>query len=412
MKPLNVSCATLPNGLRLIHHFDGDSTQVAVALLYGVGARDEHPEKTGLAHLLEHLMFTGSVNAPNFDKALQAAGGQNNAWTSNDFTCFHDVVPAMNVETALWLESDRMTGLNLDKEPFEVQRKVVVEEFYQQCINRPYGRTGHLVRSLAFERHPYRWPVIGMTPMQVGELKVDDARDFYTKYYAPNNAVLAISGNITFEKARELTLKWFGDIASSPMAPRSYKLEEPLRADKEGEMTDNVSNTMISLNFPMERYGTEWYYTADLITDILSSGRSSVLYRNLVEGTNLFDAVDASIYGSEDPGLLTVTGVLRSGADEHEAKERLEHELKEFASGQVETEKLERTLTRMESGKVFDNLGQLARVQEMAVACYHGEPAGVNMEPYRDLTPQKIAAEARRLFIDGRHVTAVVRPNN
>lgn len=403
---------TLSNGLRLTHRFDGDSTQVAVAVLYAAGARDEKPDKTGLAHLLEHLMFTGSARAPRFDEEMEAAGGLNNAWTSDDFTCYHEVVPAMNVETALWLESDRMTALNFDPQAFEVQRKVVVEEFYQQCINNPYGTLLHAVRSLAYERHPYSCPVIGRTPQEVEALTLDDARDFYNSFYSPTNAVLAIAGNITFGKAKELAEKWFGNIPGRDVPRRDYRKEEPLATNKTEVLPDNVSSILISLNFPMDGYGTEGYYAADLLTDILSSGRSSVFYRKLVDGTQLFDSVDASIHGTEDPGLLSVSAMLRENVDAEEALRKVDEVLFEFASKPVDRSRLERTLTRMESTKVFDNLGLQQRVQDMAVARYHNEPDGVNMEPYRRLTPQRIQEEARRLFVDSKRVAVTIIPNN
>ena len=288
VKPINVARHTLPNGLRLVHSYDPTTAMVAVDVLYNVGARDENRSLTGIAHLFEHLMFAGSANIPDFDGELEAAGGRSNAWTSNDFTNFYDTLPAQNLDTALHLESDRMLSPAFSENSLRVQRGVVIEEFKQQCLDRPYGDIYHHLRRIAYaESHPYSWPVIGLSPDHVAKVTMDDARQWFFSHYAPNNAVLAISGGVPFDEACAKAEEWFYDVPAREIAPRptvdpgfpSNPVVETVRG--------NVPLPLITVAYPMASYGTPEYFAADTITDILSVGRSARLRNSLANGRGL-----------------------------------------------------------------------------------------------------------------------------
>lgn len=403
---------TLGNGLRVVHCEDKATSMVALSVLYDTGARDENPGHTGLAHLMEHLMFAGSVNAPDFDKALQKAGGINNAWTSNDFTCFYEVVPAHNAETLFWLESDRMMGLSFSETSLEIQKKVVVQEFYQQCINRPYGKLNHAVRALAYKRHPYRWPVIGIEPSHIEKTALPDIKSYYENHYSPSNAIIAVVGGISFGKTSNYMEKWFSSIPVRDIKPRELP-EEPLPEEpRQKTVIDAVPNALVSINFPMDKYGTEAYYIADLISDILSSGRSSVFYRELVSGTRLFDSVDASITGSEDPGLFNITALLRAGADVYEAKKHIDNILTRIKQERVAEKDRLRALNRMESARIFENIGPLQKSQNLALACYHDIMPDCLDSIYRSITPGEIREESCDLFDPDRETTIFYLPKD
>ncbi len=369
---------TLPNGLRVIHNYDPSTVMVAVDVLYNTGARDESRSLTGIAHLFEHLMFGGSVNVPAFDVALENAGGQNNAWTSNDFTNFFDVVPAQNVETALYLESDRMLGLGFKPESLEIQRSVVIEEFKQQCLNRPYGDLMHGLRSTLYSpQHPYSWPVIGIEPGHVARVTDSDVRQWFYAHYAPNNAVLAISGNLSYEQGRRLVEKWFGDIPRRDVAMRQATAPGFPTENKTCEMRGPVPYSNVVIAIPMDAYGTHDYLVADCITDLLAAGRSSRIYRNLIAGGDgsIIEA-DASIVGSEGPGFMMLTA--RPAVDSPEAIEAataaLLGQLSRLAKpGEVSDHELQRTFNRFESTFALDNFSALSKAQNLALAEMHGE---------------------------------------
>lgn len=403
--PSTVNTLTLPNGLRVAHIHDKATSMVALSVLYNTGARDESPRLTGIAHLMEHLMFAGSPNVPDFDEALQRAGGVNNAWTSNDFTCFYEVAPAHNAETLFWIESDRMLDLTFSQQKLEVQRKVVVEEFYQQCLNQPYGDLSHNVRELAYNVHPYRWPVIGLKPEHIMSATLDDIKDYYYSHYSPSNAVMAVVGDISWDTVRSYALKWFGTIPARPVKPRELPEEPTPEEARQRVLTGPVPSTLISMNFLMDSYGTRRYYTADLISDIMSSGRSAILHRDLVKGTDLFDMVDASITGSEHRGLFNITALLRRGVDSNEAIDVIWKELDKFKADEISPLDLQRALNRMESNRVFENLGTKARALNLALAHFHAEHPETSMENYRNITPADIRQEAQELLDPRRAIT-------
>lgn len=412
---IEVNRTTLDNGLKIVHSYDGATAMVAVNVLYGVGARDESPEMTGLAHLFEHLMFGGSVNIPDFDAQIERAGGKNNAWTSNDFTNFYDILPAQNAETAFWLESDRMHSPSFSEKVLQVQKSVVTEEFKQTCLNRPYGNEMHCLRSLAYTHHPYRWPVIGLEPSHIARVNNYHARHFFSTHYGPDNAVLAVSGNISFERVKILADKWFGQLKpvfGRAGAPRNYPVEPIQEAPRLLEVTGPVPSTDIILAYKMDGYGTEQYFAADLLTDLLSNGESSRFYRNLLMHTDIFSGVDASILGSEDPGLLLVAARLRNkGSDaEQEALRAIENQLAELTAGNISEREVRRTVNRLESAKIFENLSYLAKAQTLALAEYHGEDINTQMEPYHHLTPDSLTSHAREIFNPNRCSTLIYRP--
>lgn len=408
---MDINRFTLPNGLRVVHSRDSATAMVAVNTLYNVGGRDENEELTGMAHLFEHLMFGGSANVADFDGALSAAGGISNAWTSNDFTNFYDVLPAVNLETALWLESDRMLGLSFSDKALEVQRSVVIEEFKQMCLNRPYGDLEHKFRALAYQSHPYRFPVIGKDFSHIEKVTQDDVRNWFFGHYAPNNAVLAICGNVEFEQVKETVEKWYGDIPRRDVTPRLYAPEPLPDAPRSVEVGGDVPRTAIHIAYPMAAYGAEGYFEADLLSDILANGQSSRFYRRLLLGSDLFTEIDAAIWGSEEPGLFTVTAKLRGkGADaERHAIEAINTELESLRETEVDGHDLQRCVNRLESNRTFSLLNYLSVAQTLAHAEMHGEDPDRFMEPYRVVTMASLQQTACEIFNPSRALTLVYR---
>lgn len=403
---------TLPNGLRVIHQQDSATAMVALNLLYNTGARDESPELTGMAHLIEHLMFSGSAHVDDFDGELQRAGGMSNAWTGNDFTCFYEILPAINVETAFRIESDRMLAPAISRHNLDVQRSVVIEEFKQQCLNRPYGDMSHYLRTLAYKLHPYRWPVIGLEPEHLERVTLDDVREFFDRHYSPSNAVLAVTGNITAERCRELCERWMTDIPVRETAPRLYPAEPLPESPRVVEAGGRVPYTAITIAYPMDAYGTVGYRAADAITDVLSNGKSSRFERGLLTTTNLFNELDASILGSEEPGLLMINARLRdTGAEaEMRAIRAIDGELQRLVDDGVTEHELQRAKNKYESQQLFNNLHYASRANNLAMAMMHGEQPGDNVSAYRALTTADINDTARRILDPARRLTLTYRP--
>ncbi len=411
---IEYSLFTLDNGLRVVHHEDCTTGRVALNLLYNVGARDESPEMTGLAHLFEHLMFGGSVNVPEFDYALEMAGGNNNAWTSNDFTNFYDVVPAENVETAFWAESDRMLSLAFSEESLQVQRDVVMEEFKQVCLNKPYGDMGHHLRGLIFKKHPYRIPTIGKELSHIERVTIDDVKQFFYSHYAPNNAVLAVAGNISLERTKELAEKWFGEVPAREVVARNYEIEPEQTEARRLVVKADVPQTRLVIAFPMVRASHPDYRVADLLTDILASGNSSRFYRRLVMGTDLFTMADASISGSDEPGYLMVHACLRRNGEEAvEAAEKVIWEqLDEIAAELVQEHELERALNRFETNKAFSRLNYVAKAEQLAKAVMQGRDINRTIPDYRQVTVEDVNRVAAKIFRRKCSNTLVYEPND
>lgn len=402
----------LSNGLRVVHNYDGNTAMVSVNVLYNVGSRDEDSNLTGLAHLFEHLMFGGSVNIPDFDGAIERAGGKNNAWTSNDFTNFYDIVPAQNAETAFWLESDRMLSPAFTERTLEVQRSVVIEEFKQQCLNRPYGDMSHHLRKMIYKVHPYQWPVIGKEPSHIAKVQLSEAQEFFFSHYAPNNAVLSVSGNISADDTRRLAEKWFGDIPRREIMPRNYSPEPEQREPRIVEVKGRVPSTDITIAYPMQGYGTKQYYCADLLTDLMANGESSIFYRELLMESDLFTSVDASILGSEEPGVLMLNMRLREGGAENEQRAIaiLKSKVEDVIHRQFSDEHLTRAINKMESAMLFGNISYLSKAQSLALSEYHKEDINEVILRYRELTNADLQRASEEIFREERLNTLIYRP--
>lgn len=405
------STFTLDNGLRVVHHYDPSAPLVTVNLLYNVGSRDENPERTGLAHLFEHLMFGGSANVPDFDGTLEMAGGTNNAWTSNDFTNFYDEVPPVNLSTALRAEADRMEQLLLTDRSLDVQRRVVIEEFHQVCLNKPYGDFGHKLRPVVYRVHPYRIPTIGLTPQHIAEASADEIRGFYRSHYAPNNAVLAIAGPVTLQQAREEVERWFGPLQRREIAARTYAQEPPVDEARREVVTEPVPQTIVSICFPMSAYFAPGYREADLITDVLASGNSSRFYQELVMGTDLFTSADAAITGSDEPGFLKVSGSLRgnSDADIARAEAALWNQIERMATHGPTDYEVERALNRFESRFMLSSVSCRNKALALATGVMQGVDVNSQVPVYREATAAGIAAEAARLLRPERSCTLIYK---
>jgi zinc protease len=400
VKLINYSRFVLPNGLRVLIHEDDSTPMVAVNVLYNVGARDEAPEKTGFAHLFEHLMFGGSAHIPDFDDPIQNAGGENNAFTNNDVTNFYDVLPAQNIETALWLESDRMLSLNFDPQVLDVQRKVVVEEFKETCINQPYGDVWHHLSDMAYQVHPYRWPTIGKVPKHVEDATMEDVRSFYERFYSPNNAILAITGNIKTKKAKKLVEKWFGDIPPGDIPERRLPAEPPQMRLQQKILQANVPVDALYLAFHNTGRLDSDYYITDLLSDVLSNGPSSRLYRRLLKEQRLVTAIDCYITGSIDPGLFIIEAKPAEGYTLQQVEESIWKELDEIKANLVSQRELEKVKNKVESSLVFSESNILNQALNLCFFELLGDASQINeeVEHYRRITAEDLQRVARSMF--------------
>ena len=401
----------LSNGLRLIHHQDKETQMVALNLLYDVGSKDENPDRTGFAHLFEHQMFGGSVNIPDFDTPLQKAGGENNAWTSNDITNYYSVVPRQNVETAFWLESDRMLGLDFSEKSLSVQKQVVIEEFKQRNLNQPYGDIPLLIRPLAYKVHPYRWPTIGKRVEHIEQVKLEDVKSFFYKHYAPNNAILAVTGNISFEEAVELTEKWFGTIERRDIEPRNLPAEPVQKSARFQEVSRSVPLDSITKVYHMCRRMDKEYHCFDLLSDILSNGRSSRLFQRLVMDRKLFADIDASITGDIDAGLFMIKGKVNKGISLEEADRAIVEELRRLGENEVSAYELQKVVNKFESNDLFSNINYLNKATNLAYyeLLDKAENIDSEIEKYKGITSRMLKEVAERAFVDENSSTLYYR---
>ena len=397
---IDIHHLTLDNGLRLVHHEDTGTQMVALNIVYDVGARDEHPSHTGFAHLFEHLMFGGSLHIPDYDAPLQSAGGENNAWTNNDITNYYLTVPHANVETAFWLESDRMLGLAFSERSLEVQRGVVMEEFKQRCLNQPYGDVGHLIRPLAYQVHPYRWPTIGRELSHIVGATLDEVRTFFYRHYAPNNAVLAVTGHITWEETVRLTKKWFGPIPRREVPVRQLPVEPEQTEERRLTVERPVPLDALFMAFHMCRRDEPDYYAFDILSDLLSNGRSSRLNRHLVQEQKLFSQIDAYISGSRDAGLLHISGRPSAGVPLEEAEAAVRAELEDLRRNPVDERELEKVKNKFEATQVFGNISYLNVATNLAWFELTGRAEDINSETdrYRAVTSDHLHQVADRAF--------------
>jgi zinc protease len=371
---------TLKNGLRVIVHED-PTVQIAVMnILYDVGSRDEREDKTGFAHLFEHLMFGGSKNIPNYDEPLQMVGGENNAFTNTDITNYYLTVPAANLETAFWLESDRMLSLSFDPQVLEVQRKVVIEEFKQRYLNQPYGDVWLKLRPLAYETHPYKWATIGKEISHIENATLDDVRDFFFRYYVPSNAILVVAGNVTTQQVKELSQKWFESIPSGSVKPRKLPEEKKQQQKRKLDVTAKVPANALYKAWHMPGRFHNDYYTADLLGDILGRGQSSRLYNKLVKEKEIFTSVSSFVMGTIDPGLFVVSGRVREGITLDQAEAEVDAIFKEMVTrGPLESE-LEKVKNQAYSTLEFGEVEVMNRAMNLAFAKLSGDADLVNKE--------------------------------
>lgn len=390
----------LDNGLRLIHAQDDSTQMVALNILYNVGARDEHPEHTGFAHLFEHLMFGGSVNIPDYDTPLQLAGGENNAWTNNDITNYYLTIPRQNVETGFWLESDRMLSLDFSESSLEVQRGVVMEEFKQRCLNQPYGDASHLLRSLAYRVHPYQWPTIGKELSHIANATLEDVEDFFFRFYAPNNAILSVTGNISFDETIALTEKWFASIPSRNVPSRHYLIEPPQTEERRMTVERNVPLDALYMVYHMCERQHPDYYVYDILSDILSNGNSSRLSRNLLQEKQVFSSIDTYISGSMDTGLLQINGKPAAGVSMEQAEQAVREELNRLQQELVCEQELEKVKNKFESTQIFGNINYLNVATNLAWFELGGQAEDLEKEVanYRAVTAEQIRDVACKAF--------------
>lgn len=391
---------TLANGLRVLVHRDPTTPMAAVNLLYDVGARDEDFSKTGFAHLFEHLMFGGSKNIPSYDGPLQRVGGENNAWTSNDYTNYYVTLPAQNIETSFWLESDRMMELNFTQKSLDVQRKVVIEEFKQRYLNQPYGDIPLLVRPLAYKRHPYQWPTIGKEISHIENATLEDVKTFFYKHYAPNNAVLSIAGNVDPDLVFPMVEKWFGEIPSREVPKRNLPQETKRTSQEIIEVVRDVPANLININFHIGRRTDEDFYVNDLLSDLLSNGPSSRLTQSLMKEKQIFSNVNAYISGDMDPGLLTVTGRIMPGTSMDVAENAIWNQLHKIAEHGVSEKELQKVKNKVESNLVFSEISFLNKAMNMAQYEMMGDANEINSEVfrYREVNTNDIKSAAQSIF--------------
>ena len=391
---------TLENGLRVLVHEDKSTPMAVLNVLYDVGAKDENPEKTGFAHLFEHLMFGGSINIPSYDEPLQVAGGENNAFTTNDLTNYYCQLPAENIETAFWLESDRMLSLAFSKKSLEVQRKVVCEEFKEHYINKPYGDVWHKMRELAYTTHPYKWMTIGASLKHVEDATLEDVKSFFFKHYTPCNAILVVAGNIETAQIKSLAEKWFGPIPAGEKYNRSLPLEPKQAAPRRLEVKSNVPLDALYKCWHMSPRMDNRYYAADLISDILSGGGSSRLYQSLVKEKKYFSNLDCYHFGSTESGLMTIEGKLVKGIDIKIAEQAVLDELKKLIEEGISTSELEKVKNKAEAAMAFEDMSVMNRASSIAMYENLGDADLINTElsKYQAVTAEEIKEQARLIF--------------
>jgi len=390
----------LANGLRVIVHQDTSTPMAVMNIMYDVGARDEDPERTGFAHLFEHLMFGGSINIPAYDTPLQMAGGENNAYTSNDITNYYIQLPAENLETAFWLESDRMLSLAFGEKSLDVQRKVVCEEFKEHYLNKPYGDVWHKMRELAYKVHPYRWMTIGKELSHIENAKLEDVKNFFFTHYRPNNAILVVAGNVTVEKVKELTEKWFGDIPAGEKYVRKLPQEPPQTEARKLEVKAEVPLDAFYKCWHIYPRNDKRYYIADLITEVLSGGGSSRLFQSLVKEKKLFSAVECYHSGSLDAGTLVIEGKLVKGVKMEDAEKAVEAELEKMRTEKVTTTELQKVKNKVESLIAFEDMSLTNRANSLAFYELLGDAEQMNheLEKYNVVTEEDILNESRIIF--------------
>ncbi len=392
----------LDNGLKVLVHQDTSTPMAVVNVLYNVGAKDEDPHKTGFAHLFEHLMFGGSVNIPVYDEPLQRAGGENNAYTTNDLTNYYCQIPAENLETAFWLESDRMLSLAFSKKSLEVQRKVVCEEFKEHYINKPYGDVWHKMRSLAYTQHPYRWMTIGASLEHIENATMEEVKDFFFQFYRPNNAILVVTGNVQTAQVKHLAEKWFGPIPAGKTYNRQLPQEPVQEKTKSLEVYADVPLDMLMMTWHMGGRFDEAYHTTDLITEVLGGGTSARLYEQLVKVKQIFSSIDCYHFGTVDPGLLVIEGKLVKGISMTVAEKAVLEEVEKIKNNLLDVKEVQKVINKTESMICFEDMSIMNRAHSLAFYELLGDAQLMNKElsMYQKVTPVMIQQTAREIFKD------------
>lgn len=391
---------TLANGLKVLVHEDPTTPMAVVNILYDVGARDEHPDQTGFAHLFEHLMFGGSVNIPSYDEPLQRVGGENNAFTSNDITNYYITLPSVNLETAFWLESDRMLSLAFSEKSLEVQRNVVCEEFKQRYLNQPYGDVWLKLRPMAYKQHPYQWATIGKSLDHIENANIEDVKAFFARHYNPSNAIMVVGGDVKLEEVKRLSEKWFGNIPAGEKLARLLPIEDDQTEERKETVQANVPLNAIYKVFHMPSRTELGYYAADLISDILSRGNSSRLFRNLLKDQKLFSDINAYLTGSLDAGLFVVEGKPLPGISMEIAEAAIWKELERISTELVPIDELTKVKNKMESTMVFSEMSLLDKAMNLAYFELLGDAEELNSETqkYLDVSAEEIRTQAAHIF--------------
>lgn len=404
----------LENGLTVIHHFDSSTPIACVNILYDVGARDEDSDKTGFAHLFEHLMFGGSVNIENFDEPLQRVGGENNAFTNNDITNYYLTLPVENIETAFWLESDRMLSLAFSEKSLEVQRNVVIEEFKQRYLNQPYGDVWLLLRPLCYKVHPYQWNTIGKEIKHIEEAEMEQVKSFFNKYYHPANAIMVVAGNISLDKVKQLSEKWFGPIPAKPKVKRNLPAEPAQNELRFLEVKRNVPSDAIYCCWHMCSREDDSYHAFDLLSDVLSNGHSSRLYQSLVKEKEIFSEINAYVSGDHHPGLFVISGKPRTGVSLEIAEQSIMQEVEKIKTIPVPERELQKLKNKAESVFIFSNMSVLNKAMNLAYFEWLGNADGLNTEldKYRKIDAKKLLEVASGYLIDSNKSTLYYRSSN
>lgn len=390
----------LANGLKVIVHQDKTTPMVAMDVCYNVGSRDEHPDRTGFAHLFEHLMFGGSKHIPSYDEPLQKAGGDNNAYTSNDLTNYYLTLPKNNIETGFWLESDRMLELAFSKQSLDVQRNVVIEEFKQRYLNQPYGDVWPLLRQLTYRVHPYQWPTIGREISHIEQAAMKQVKDFFFAHYAPDNAVLVVTGDVEFDEVLKLAERWFGPVPNRNVKPRNLPKEPEQTEMREQTVFRDVPNDMIYMAYHMADRLDPMYYATDLISDVLSNGNSSRMYVNLVQKEKLFTELDAYLSGDYEPGLFVISGKPSDGVSLETARKAIERELDRMKQKTVPEYELEKVKNKVEANIVYGEMNYLTKAMNLATNEILQDANLINsqIDSYRAVTPELVREVAERIF--------------
>lgn len=390
----------LDNGLKIIVHQDKSTPIVAVNILYDVGARDEDPDRTGFAHLFEHLMFGGSVNIPKYDVPLENAGGENNAFTNNDITNYYLTIPRQNLELAFWLESDRMLDLAFSKKSLKVQQNVVIEEFKQSYLNQPYGDVWLLLRPLAYKVHPYKWSTIGKEISHIENATIEDVKYFYRKFYNPNNAIMTVAGDVEVKEIEKLAKKWFGTIKPGEKYTRNIPSEPAQTEARKLTTRRNVPFDSIYMTYHTCARSEKEYHSTDLLSDILSNGNSSRLYLQLVKEKRLFSDIHAYISGDIDSGLFIITGKLIKNVKMEDAEKSILEELEKVKETLVRDEELQKVKNKIESTLEFSEVNILDKAMNLAYSELLGNADMINREKenYHAVTNEQIRKTARKVF--------------